>query len=346
MADLLKLNDVQLSSGAEVSLALPEGKIGLLLGEAESGKGELLRLIAGLYPLHEGEIFLQGDLIARSQKSPLPHERNIELVLREGGFYPHLTMVENLKLALYTHRKLNKQRHCMRLLSELGLQQYARDYPHQLTREELLYLRVARALVTQPVLLLIEEPLLALSIEARNAFLQRLPELLEPFGAGALLSTEVRQGVLFAGDYAGVMEHEMLLQWDTPQNLYLTPKKRTVATYMGEGVLIKGVVHDELRLDTELGMVEHPTGFGLPTGTRLELLIRPEDIVFDERAKRRARIVQRRALGGQSVYRLQLTPDIEIQRLFSNHLDDRISGELRYKLEIRSMVLFKRRGRL
>ena len=343
MADLLKLNGMTLFSGAEVSLTLPENKIGVVLGGAESGKGELLRRISGLIPFAEGEIFLRGDLIARSGKSPTPRERNIEMVLQEGGFYPHLNLLENLKLGLQKYRINNKSQHCMHVLAELGLDGLARHYPAALNREQLRYLLIARALATRPALLLLEEPLLDLSVEARYTFLDRLPQIVEAFDCGILLSTQVRQGVLFAGDYAGVMEHEILLQWDSPQNLYLIPKKRTVAHYMGEGVLVKGVVHDELRLDTELGMVDHPSGFGLPTGTRLELLIRPEDIVFDEKARRRARIVQRAVHGGKTFYRLQLTPELEIERAFSSYLDERISGELRHRLEIRSMVLFKRK---
>lgn len=343
MADLLKLHRLQMPTGGQVSLVLPERKIGLILGEEESGKGELLRLIAGLKGFEEGEIFLRGDLIARGGKIPPPWERPIAWVPRAGGFYPHLTVLDNLRLVLQNFRISSKREHSMKVLSGLGLEEYAASYPDGLDREVMRYLLIARALVTRPVLLLLEEPLLDLGVEARHRLLDRLEGLVEIFGCGILLSTAVRQGALFAGDYAGVMENEMLLQWGTPQELYATPLKRSVARYMGAGVLVKGVVHDELRLDTELGMVDHPTGFGLPEGTRLELLIRPEDIVFDEKSRRRARIVQRSPQGGKSIYRLQLTPDLEIERGFSSHLDGRITGELRYRLEIRSMVLFKRK---
>ncbi len=344
MADLLKLHQLQMPTGARVSLALPERKLGLLLGEEESGKGELLRLIAGLKGFEEGEIFLRGDLIARSGKIPPPWERPIAWVPRDGSFYPHLTILDNLRLVLQNFRISNKREHCMKVLSGLKLADYAASYPDVLDEETRRYLLIARALVTRPVLLLLEEPLLDLGVEARYRLLDRLEGIVEHFGCGILLSTAVRQGALFAGDFAGVMENEILLQWGAPQELYATPQKRSVARYMGAGVLVKGVVHDELRLDTELGMIDHPTGFGLPDGTRLELLIRPEDIVFDEKSRRRARILQSSAQGGKTIYCLQLTPDLVIERSFSSHLEGRISGELRYRLEIRSMVLFKRKG--
>ena len=342
MADLLKLHELQMSTGGAISLALPERKIGMLLGEPESGKGELLRLIAGVDSFDEGEIFLRGDLIARSGKVPPPWERPIQWVPRAGSLYPHLSVLDNLKLMLHSHRIANKRKHCIQVLEELDLIEIADALPVNFTEEKLRYVLIARALVARPVLLLLEEPLLDLSMEARYRLLDRLPMITEVFSCSVLLSTAVREGVLFAGDYAGVMENELLLQWGTPQGLYATPKKRSVARYMGAGALIKGVVHDEFRLDTELGMIDHPTGFGLSAGTRLELLLRPEDIVFDEKSRRRARIVQRAVQGGKTVYQLQLTPDHEIQRAFSSHLDERISGELRYRLEIRSMVLFKR----
>ena len=344
MADLLKLHQLQMPTGAEVSLTLPQRKLGMILGEEGSGKGELLQLIAGIREFESGEIFLQGDLIARSGKIPPPWERPIAWVPRAGGFYPHLTVLDNLRIAVHSFRISNKREHCMKALAGLRMSEYADRYPEELDQEEMRSLLIARALVTRPILLLLEEPLLDLSQEARYRLLDRLQQIVEYFGCSILLSTAVREGVLFAGDYAGVMENEILLQWGKPQDLYATPQKRAVARYMGACVLVKGVVHDELRLDTELGMVEHPTGFGLPDGTRLELLIRPEDIVFDEKARRRARIVQRSTQGGKTIYHLQLTPDLEIERGFSSHLDGRISGELRYRLEIRSMVLFKRKG--
>ncbi len=344
MADLLKLNQVETDFGLPISLILPEGRLGMLLGEPGSGKGELLRVIAGIRPFVAGEVFLQGDLVVREGKVPPPWERDIELVLRDGGLYPHLTVIDNLLLALQGHKLSGKRQHCMAVLSDLQLAPLARYYPEELSVEERLMVTIARALVTRPALLLIEEPLLDLPVEARLPFIQRMPRLMALFNCGCLLSSSVREGVLYSADYAGVMDEGRLLQWDTPQTLYQMPKDRLVARYMGEGVLVKGVVHDELRLDTELGMVDHPTGFGLPAGTRLELLIRPEDIVFDEKSRRRARVLERSVEGGKSIYHLQLTVDHEIRRLFSTHLDSRISGELRYRLEIRSMVLFRRRG--
>lgn len=344
MADLLKLNRLQMSSGGEISLVLPEKTVGMLLGDADSGSDRLLRMVAGLYPFEEGEIFLRGDLIAREGKQPPPWEREIAFVPAQASFYPHLNVLENLKVAVKPHTSRNRRRYCLRMLAEMGLEEYANLYPSELTAEELRYLLVARAMLTRPALLLLEEPLAPLESDAQIDFIRHLPLMLEPFNCGVLISTALQGEVRFAADWAGVMEHELLLQWDRPIDLYRTPKKRGVAHYMGEGVLIKGVVHDELRLDTELGMVEHPTGFGLPTGSRIELLIRPEDIVFDERSRRRARIVQRSAQGGKTVYQLQLTPEIEMERAFSSHLDERISGELRYRLEIRFMVLFKRRA--
>ncbi len=344
MADLLKLHNLTMSGGAKVSLAIPQHKLGMILGEEESGKGELLRYIAGISRFKAGEIFLRGDLIARTGKIPPPWERPIEWVPRNAGFYPHLTVLENLLIPLHNHRIANKREHCMKVLAALKLEEYAQLYPLQDDVEVLRLLLIARALVARPVVLLLEEPLLDLKAEARYRMLDQLHEMVSLFGCTILISTAVREGVLFAGDYAGVMENEMLLQWGSPQELYLRPQKRSVARYMGEGVLVKGVVHDPLRLDTELGMVEHPEGFGLPEGARVELLVRPEDIVFDEKSKRRARIVQRHAQGDKTVYRLQLTPELELQRAFSNHLDDRISGELRYRLEIRSMVLFRVKG--
>ncbi|MBT7308790.1 MAG: ATP-binding cassette domain-containing protein [Gammaproteobacteria bacterium] len=341
MADLLKLNQLELASGHPLSLILPEGKLGMVLGAEGSGKGGLLRQISGIHPFATGEIFLQGHLIAREGRLPPPWERDIELVFRQAEFYPHLTVVENLLLVLQGQRIRGKRRYLLELLSEMGMAELANSYPLQLSGEERLYLQITRALVTKPVLLLLEEPLLDLQLEARYRLLDRLPQLMERFGCGVLLSTEVRDEGVYAVDLIGVMAGGALLQWGPPQTLYLTPKDRYVAHYMGEGVLIKGVVHDEQRLDTELGMVEHPTGFGLPTGTRLELLIRPDDLVFDEKSRRRARVIQRSPRGGKTVYHLQLTPALTIRRHFSNHLDNRIGGELRYRLDIRSMVLFK-----
>jgi iron(III) transport system ATP-binding protein len=344
MADLLKLHQLQMPTGAKISLTLPERSVGMLLGEEGSGKGELLQLIAGMRHFESGEIFLQGDLIARSGKIPPPWERPIAWVPRAGGLYPHLSVLDNLRLAVQNFRISNRRDHCMKALDALGLSEIASHLPLGVDAQTLRLLLIARALVTRPTLLLLEEPLIDLAPEGRYRLLDRLQPMVDYFGCSILLTTAVRQGVLFAGDYAGVMENEILLQWGRPQTLYATPQKRTVARYMGECVLVKGVVHDALRLDTELGMIDHPTGFGLPTGTRLELLIRPEDIVFDEKSRRRARIVRRSAQGGKTVYQLQLTPDLEIERGFSSHLDSRISGELRYRLEIRSMVLFKRKG--
>jgi len=141
-------------------------------------------------------------------------------------------------------------------------------------------------------------------------------------------------------DQIGVIANGRVRQWGTGFGLYHEPADRFVADFIGQGVLLPAVVVDETRVKTELGRVAGSKPHGLSPGTLAEVLIRPDDMLYDETSPRRAVVVERAFRGAEYLYQLRLASGTEVLCLVPSHHQHAIGEEIGIRLEADHLVVF------
>ncbi len=223
-----------------LSLALPHGEIGCLLGASGCGKTTVLRAVAGFEPLQAGRIVLQGREIATAQAALPPEQRRVGVMFQDYALFPHLSVAGNIGFGLSTLKREARNRRVAELLVLVGLNERAGSYPHELSGGQQQRVALARALANQPELLLLDEPFSNLDIDTRQRLAAELRALLKSTGTTVLMVTH-DQGEAFAmADHIGVMADGRILQWGDAQALYSRPVDRVVAGFIGRGGWVAG----------------------------------------------------------------------------------------------------------
>ena len=151
----------------DISFTLESGKIGCLLGPSGAGKSTLLKIIAGFVAPDSGEVFIHDQKVASSQKNIVPvQKREIGIVFQQHALFPHMTVAENI---LFGCRKPKNKRQDFlnQLLSEFKIENHKNKYPHEISGGEAQRVAVARAIASEPRLLLMDEPFSSLDQSLR-----------------------------------------------------------------------------------------------------------------------------------------------------------------------------------
>jgi iron(III) transport system ATP-binding protein len=224
----------------DLSLALPQGDIGCLLGASGCGKTTVLRAVAGFEPLQAGRIVLQGREIATPRFALPPELRRVGVMFQDYALFPHLSVAGNIGFGLSALTRGARNRRVSELLALVGLGDRAGAYPHELSGGQQQRVALARALANEPALLLLDEPFSNLDIDTRQRLAAELRVLLKATGTTVLMVTH-DQGEAFAmADHIGVMASGRILQWGDAQALYARPSDRFVAGFIGRGDWIAG----------------------------------------------------------------------------------------------------------
>ena len=141
-------------------------------------------------------------------------------------------------------------------------------------------------------------------------------------------------------DEIGVLNDGKLMQWDTGYNLYHQPINRFVADFIGQGVILHGEVSGEAQVRTELGVITGSVPAGCKPGCKLDVLLRPDDIVHDDASALHARIAGKAFRGAEFMYTLQLQSGTQVLCLAPSHHDHAIGSELGIRVEAEHLVMF------
>ncbi|MDX2153137.1 MAG: ABC transporter ATP-binding protein [Bryobacteraceae bacterium] len=224
----------------DVSLSVRRGSFFSLLGPSGCGKTTTLRLIAGFDHPTSGEILLNGeDLAARP-----PYARNVSTVFQNYALFPHLTVEQNVDFGLRHALRLPPARRSHRVAEALDLVQLsgkAGRLPSQLSGGERQRVALARSLVLEPEVLLLDEPLSALDPNLRKQMRAELKSLQRRVGVTFLFITHDQEEALELSDVIAVMNRGRVEQVGTPQDVYLRPASRFVAGFLGAVNWINGV---------------------------------------------------------------------------------------------------------
>jgi iron(III) transport system ATP-binding protein len=345
MPSQLEVHSVSVAYGAStivrnVSFVLETGSIGCLLGPSGCGKTTLLRAIAGFEPVSAGEVRLRGNPVSRPGMTVPPERRRIGMVFQDFALFPHLSVAKNVEFGLRGQPRVMRRKRVEALLELVGMSDAAGQFPHQLSGGMQQRVALARAMAPRPDILLLDEPFSSMDAELREQLAREVRDLLEREGVTAILVTHDQLEAFAMADIIGVLGQGEVHQWDTGFGLYHKPADRFVADFIGQGVLLPATVHDEIRVKTELGRIagEHP--HGLDAGTAAEVLIRPDDMLYDESSPRKAVVVERAFRGAEFLYTLRLASGTQVLCLVPSHYRHAIGDEIGVRLQADHLVVF------
>ena len=242
-----------------VSFRLEAGQIACLLGPSGCGKTTLLRCIAGFEDIAGGEIRLHGTQVSRAGMRTAPEKRRIGMVFQDYALFPHLTINQNVAFGLGKLKPEDASLRVRQLLATVGLSGQGEKFPHELSGGQQQRVALARALAPRPELILLDEPFSNLDVGLRERLSVEVREILKREGSTAIMVTHDQHEAFAMADEIGLMHEGRIQQWDVPYNLYHRPANRFVADFIGQGVLVAGVVGDGNSVRMELGTLTSDT---------------------------------------------------------------------------------------
>ncbi len=267
----------------DVSLDVPAGAFVSLLGPSGSGKTTTLNLIAGFLTPDRGDILIDN----RSVADVPPHKRNIGMVFQSYSLFPHMTVAENVGFPLRMRSKLTRTEAGKRITEMLALVQLSHlsaRYPRQLSGGQQQRVAMARALVSGPRLLLMDEPLGALDKKLREQMQTEIRRIHRSVGTTVVYVTHDQSEALTMSDLVVVMHRARIAQIGPPSALYETPASAFVADFIGNSNLIDVTIvetgADRWTVKAGDGALIHAArpAFAASAGDHAFLLIRPEDM--------------------------------------------------------------------
>jgi len=228
----------------EFSESIGDKEFVTLLGPSGCGKTTMLRMIAGFEKPSSGEIRI-GDMVVSSAKSFLPPERRgIGMVFQSYAVWPHMTVFENvaypLKVAKFSKPEIKKR--VEKILETVHLDQYAERAPSQLSGGQQQRVALGRALVSEPRLLLLDEPLSNLDAKLRESMRFEIKDIQKKFGITVVYVTHDQTEAMAMSDRIIVLNYGVIQQVAVPTNIYRQPANQFVADFVGKVNFFKGVV--------------------------------------------------------------------------------------------------------
>jgi len=281
----LKLEGIRKTFGKftalhNIALAIRRGELITFLGPSGCGKTTLLRIIAGLETQDTGNIVQGGRDISRLP----PMRRDYGIVFQSYALFPNLTIFANVAYGLVNRRKGRDEilRRVGELLKLVGLPDAGPKYPGQLSGGQQQRIALARALATSPGLLLLDEPLSALDALERLRLRGEIRALQQRLGVTTIMVTHDQEEALSMADRVVVMNHGVIEQIGTPQEIYREPASAFVADFVGKVNVINAVAENHGRYRVG-GLVLDAAAGSKPVapGTAVHLYLRPEDVVIN-----------------------------------------------------------------
>ncbi|TMH99151.1 MAG: ABC transporter ATP-binding protein, partial [Betaproteobacteria bacterium] len=269
---------------ADLNLSIFQGEFLTLLGPSGSGKTTALMMLAGFEVPTAGEIRLRGKSLLR-----VPHyRRNIGVVFQNYALFPHMTVAENLSFPLSVRKtgQAELKDRVARALELVQLQGFDNRRPAELSGGQQQRIALARALIFDPVLVLMDEPLGALDKQLREQLQIEIKHIQKHLGLTVVYVTHDQTEALTMSDRIAVLKNGSIQQLATPADLYDRPQNAFVAQFIGESNRLGGVlraIDSEGRCTVEIAEGHTLEAMAVnigPLGSRITLSIRPERVIL------------------------------------------------------------------
>jgi putative spermidine/putrescine transport system ATP-binding protein len=269
----------------DLNLTIPKGEFLTMLGPSGSGKTTCLMMLAGFETATHGEIKLDG----RPINNIPPHKRGIGMVFQNYALFPHMTVNENLSFPLEVRKigKSEREAKVKRALDMVEMGAFGGRRPAQLSGGQQQRIALARALVFEPELVLMDEPLGALDKQLREKMQFEITHIAHSLGITVVYVTHDQTEALTMSDRVAVFNDGMIQQLAPPDQLYEAPENSFVAQFIGENNTLDGTIKE---IKDGLALVElddgelidcKPINVSKP-GERTRVSIRPERVEFNK----------------------------------------------------------------
>jgi len=298
-----------------------KGDIICLLGPSGVGKTTILRTIAGLEKIKSGSIKLKDKILSSSKDHIEPENRNISLSFQENSLFPHYTVEKNIYLGAEAKKPNGKKKISpKKIIKLLNIEKILSKYPHQISAGEAQRAALARSLVTQPDLLLLDEPLSNVDQSFKEEIQVQLKKLLNDLKITTIVVTHDSYEAFYLGSKCGVILNDQLKQYDDPYNVYHFPNSVEVVNFLNRGILIPAKVTGENSLENEdLGTIKGNFIKHYPKGSDVKLLLQPEDLEHDDKSNLKLEVVDRKFRGTNFIYTLKTKTNHLIPVLVHSH---------------------------
>ena len=327
--NFFEINNVDFSVGGKtkvknVSFSIEnEGDVICLLGPSGIGKTTILRTSAGLEKINVGSIILNGKTISSKKINIEPEDRNISLAFQDNSLFPHYTVEKNILLGAEKNKgKKQKKITLKEIVDLLDIFHILNKYPHEISAGEAQRASLARSLIMQPDLLLLDEPLSNVDQSFKEEIQVRLKKVLNKLKITTIIVTHDSYEAFYLGSKCGIILNQELKQFDDPYKVYHLPNSIEVVNFLNRGILIPAKVTGKNTLENwDLGTIEGNFIKEYPKGSNVQLLIQPEDLEHDDTSNLKLEVVDRKFRGTNFIYTLK-TPSNTLIPVFvhSHHI--------------------------
>lgn len=282
----------------DVSVGIGEGELFLMVGPSGCGKTTALRIIAGFYKPDSGSVRFDD----REINDLPPYKRNTGMVFQNYALWPHMNIYDNVAFGLKMRKVPSGERvdRIKRVLDIVRMREYAERFPNQLSGGQQQRIALARALVIEPSVLLLDEPLSNLDAKLRVEMRSEIRRIQKELGITTIYVTHDQSEALAIADRIAVMNVGCISQVGTPREIYQYPENPFVASFMGEPNIIDGQI-DAINKETGLARVRIdeklvlearlPRDFSsYAVGDKVSCFIRPETILGNEQSPQRIQV--------------------------------------------------------
>jgi len=283
-----------------------DGEIVCLLGPSGIGKTTILRTIAGLEKIRSGKIVLKGKTISSEDFHMEPEKRNVALSFQENCLFPHYNVIDNIKFGADRNKEKKFTFSVNDFINLLHLEEIQQKYPHEISAGEAQRVSLARSLMSKPDLLLLDEPFSNIDQSLKEELQLKIKKILNEVNISTIIVTHDSYEAFYMGNKCGIILDQSLKQFDIPYNIYHYPNSIEVVNFLNRGILIEATVtgNDSLE-NNELGTIKGNFVKKQAVGSKVKLLIQPEDLEHDDRSNLKLEVVDRKFRGTNFIYTLK-----------------------------------------
>jgi len=324
--NFLEIENVTFTASAKnkvnnVSLQIEnKGDIVCLLGPSGIGKTTILRTIAGLEKIKSGKIILNNNVLSSKNVHIEPENRNISLAFQDNSLFPHYNVIQNIQFGAERNNNKTESLNIDEVINFLHLNHVVNKFPHQISSGEAQRASLARSLLSNPDLLLLDEPLSNVDQNFKEEIQVKLKQVLKKYKITTIIVTHDSYEAFYLGNKCGVILDGQLKQYDDPYNVYHFPNSIEVVNFLNRGTLIPAKVTGENSLESiDLGSIKGNFIKHYPKGSDVKLLIQPEDLEHDDTSNLKLEVVDRQFRGTNFIYTLKTQNNLTIPVFVHSH---------------------------
>jgi len=323
----------------DVNLKIDTGEIVSLMGSSASGKTSLIRSIAGFHNITSGMIQIDGQIVDDSISRSDVAMRNVGVIFQDLALFPHLTVRENICFGLNNVDSAQQQNRAKKLEDLLSIENITDRYPNQISGGQQQRVAIARAIAPKPNLLLLDEPFSALDYELKDNLMNDIMKLIKSENITAILITHSAEEAFKMSDKIAFISNNTITQFANPYDMYHRPNSKEIANFFGISSYITAKITDSSHINCILGdfvgMVDQYN-----KDDKVELLIRPDDIIHDDNSLFSAKVTEKTFRGSDFLYKLELKDGQNIFCYAPSHHNHQVNEVIGIKLDLDHLVIF------